>query len=266
MDFGPRIASSRYRSAMPAAELAKLGVPRGKDVIVLSKHWWKWDEVATGYKKTVFDCCTDYFQTDGPLREFYLDVCGRVDAVVASSAEMARRIKHHTGRDAWVIEDPYEERECDPAVHKTLLWHGHLRNAGPEIEAVRHTLSGYPLICVTGGGNTVPPGYNEWSPETLDKAYAQCGMVLLPYHAGNMESTANRAINAIRRGRWPVCHPMPALAELGVWQGDIAEGVRWALANQNEVLNRLYAMQDYVNARFSPRAIAGKWKSMLESL
>jgi hypothetical protein len=120
-------------------------------------------------------------------------------------------------------------------------------------------------MLVTGGGRILPPGYTQWSLETLDRAYDACGMVVLPY-LGNPESTANRAINAIRRGRWPVCGPLPALAEFGVWQGHIAEGVDWALANQAEVLNRLYVMQDYVGSKFSPRAIAAKWKHMLESI
>lgn len=265
MDHGAHIASSRYRSVIPAQELEKLGVSRGTDVIVLSKHGWNWDEATAGYGKAVMDVCTDFFQHDGPKRAFYLDACARADAVVASSAEMARRIKRHTGRDAWVIDDPYEERETEPVVHDTLLWHGHARNLC-EVASVQDTLLGYPVILVTGGTKTLPEGCNPWTPQMIESAYRQCGMVVLPYHDGNRESTANRAINAIRRGRWPVCHPMPALAELGVWQGDIGEGVRWALANRDEVLHRLKAMQAYVRERFAPRTIALAWKRMLEHL
>jgi hypothetical protein len=260
----PELASSRYRAQMPQDELAKLGIARGRDVLVASKHGFDWDEAARGFRKIVFDVCTDYFQKAGAEREFYLHACASADAIVAASAEMARRIKAHTGRTAWVIEDPYEERECEPAINETLFWHGHQRNI-IEIKSVSELQDGYPLLLVTGG-ETVPKGFNRWSLEMMDAAYSECGMVLLPYHAGNYESTANRAINAIRRGRWPVCRPMPALAELGVWQGDIAEGVQWALANQDEVLSRLRTMQAYVAQRFSPAAIALKWRAMLQSL
>lgn len=262
MRFSPKLASARYRSQVPQQELAALGVPEGRDVLVASKHFWRWEDATAGYKKVVFDVCTNHFITQ--FRDFYLDACARADAVVAASAEMARIVKQHTGRAAWVIEDPYEEPERDPYVGPSLLWHGHIRNAR-EIEAWKPLLTMYELRCVTGGRDEIPDGYLPWSPALMDDEYRRAGMVVLPY-LGNPESTANRAINAIRRGRWPVCGPMPALADLGVWQGHIVEGVRWALDNQNEVLNRLYFAQDYVNARYSPKAIGLKWKAMLETL
>ena len=262
MAFNETLASTRYRALIPARELQAMGVQAGRDVLIAGKHGWDWDKTTRGFRRVVYDCCTNHFVTKH--REFYLNACARADAVVAASAEMARIVKRETGRDAWVIEDPYEESEWAPRVGPHLLWHGHARNVR-EIEHWRRRLEGYRLTMVTGGGQAIPPGYVQWSPDAMEAAYREAGMVVLPY-IGNPESTANRAVNAIRRGLWPVCGPMPALAPLGVWQGDVEEGVAWALDNQQEVLDRISALQDVVERHYSPRVIAEKWRRMLETV
>jgi len=262
MHTNPVMASARYRALMPAAELQAMGIGPGRDVLVAGKHGWDWDAVTRGYRRVVYDVCNDRFESRD--REFYLSACARADAVVAASEEMARRVKRHTGRTAWVIPDPYEERLGEPHISARLLWHGHMANAHEILPWVQ-AMPEYAWSLVTGGAPQIPPGFEPWSLRRMDVEFSACGLIVLPY-IGHPESTANRAINAIRRGLFPVCGPLPALGELGAFQGHVGDGVRWALAHEAEALKRVKSMQEYVSEAFAPRAIAMRWKDMLESL
>lgn len=262
LNTNPAMASARYRSLMPAAELKSLGIGEGRDVLVVSKHGWDWDVITRGYRKVIYDVCANHFVTH--LRDHYLAACAQADAVVAASEEMARIVKHHTGRDAWVIPDPYEERQCEPHIGPHLFWHGHVANAREIVPWVQE-FDDRDWTLITGGGTRLPMGFEQWSLERMDQAFSECGLIVLPY-IGHPESTANRAVNAIRRGLFPVCGPLPALGELGVWQGHIGDGVRWAAQNESEAMRRVARMQEYVAERFAPRVIGMRWKTVLESI
>lgn len=260
----PLLASARYRRDLIVPHLRQFGVqPGGRDVLVLSKHLWDWDD-ARGFRRVVYDVCDDHFQSGHADK--YLEGCARADAVTCNSAEMARRIKTVTGRDAWVIDDPYEQPECEPRVGPELLWFGHkagLLALRPWLDRIAQ----YPLTVVTGGYlEHVSPSFVPWSPQNMDAAFDACGMVLLPTLPERQCKSANRAIESVRRGRWPVCGPLPAFADLGVWVGDIADGVQWALENPPEVLRRLRASQDYVRERYAPRRIAERWADVFKSI
>lgn len=258
------LASARYRRDLIVPYLPEFGIrPGGRDVLVLSKHLWDWDD-AKPFRRVVYDVCDDHF--DSPHGEKYRDACARADAVTCNSHEMARRIKTVTDRDAWVIDDPYEQPEREPRVGPELLWFGHkvgLKALQPWVERLYE----YPLTVVTGGYlEQVPPAFVQWTPEAMDAAFDACGLVLLPTLPDKQCKSANRAIESIRRGRWPVCGPLPAFADLGVWVGDIADGVHWALDNQDEVLRRLRASQEYVRERYSPRRMAERWADVFKSV
>jgi glycosyltransferase involved in cell wall biosynthesis len=90
-------------------------------------------------------------------------------------------------------------------------------------------------------------------------------MVILPT-GKSMAKSGNRAIESIRRGRFPVCGYLPAFADLGVWVGDIADGVQWALENRREALARIGHAQAYVRKAYSPRRIAEQWLEVIQSV
>lgn len=259
-----RLASARYRRDIPAAALSQMGVRvGGRDVLIAGKHGWRWDDVTRGFRRVVFDVCDDHF--DGPHGAHYLDACARADAVTCNSREMARVIKARTDRDAWVIPDPYEQPERAPQIGRDLLWYGHASNL-PDLRAVMDSIAEYPLQIVTGGlGAPCAPPLVQWSPQALDAAYEACGMVIIPT-GKSMAKSGNRAIEAIRRGRFPVCGYLPAYADLGVWVGDIADGVQWALENPRETLARIGHAQAYVRKQYAPRRIAEQWLEVIQSV
>ena len=87
-------------------------------------------------------------------------------------------------------------------------------------------------------------------------------LVVLP--TGNrLCKSGNRAIEAIRRGLFPVCGPLPAYADLGVYVGRIDDGVDWALSHREEAIKRVRAAQDYVRDEYAPSRIGKLWLEVL---
>ena len=256
--FDERLASTRLRAVIPQRELMALGIAPGRDVLVIGKHGWKWDAETAGYERVVFDVCDDHF--DNQHGQHYRDACARADAVTCNSSEMARRIKAVTGRDAWVIPDPWESPEGKPRIHDALLWFGHKSNL-PDLGPWVERLAGRHVTVVSNmDGDPGPHGWRgvRWSPDAMHRAFLDAGLSIIPT-GKSMCKSGNRAIESIRRGVFPVCGYLPAYADLGVWVGDIADGVEWALSHRDEVMERVRAAQDYVRWEYNPARIAKLW-------
>jgi hypothetical protein len=245
------LASGRLRGSIPQRELEAMGIQQGRDIVIASKHGWP-DALVKDAGKVIFDVCDDHFSTEG-LGDHYLRWCLKADAVTCNTHGMAETIKAHTGRIAFVIPDPYEQPERPPRVHEHLLWFGHRSNL-PDLRRVLPSIEGRPLLILTND----TPGYAQWSPEAMDAAFDTCGLVVIPTGKRQAKS-ANRAVESIRRGLFVVAEPLPAYSELGIWIGDIRQGVEWALSHQDEAIRRIKAAQAYVREEFCPRRIARMW-------
>lgn len=250
---GEHLASSRYRALIPTRELAKMGIGPGSDWIVMNKHGWNWEEQTFGYRKSCFDICDDHFdhETHG---EHYRSCAQKADLLTCNSAEMQRVIKARMGRDSVMIPDPYEHAERTPRVHDKLLWFGHksnLRDLAPWVEKLQK------LEIVTNA-----EGFTQWSPEEMDRAFDRAGLVIIPT-GKSMAKSANRAIESIRRGLFVVAGYLPAYGDLGIYIGDIGDGVKWALEHQDEVMGRIKRSQAYVREEYRPARIARLWKAAL---
>jgi SAM-dependent methyltransferase len=108
-----------------------------------------------------------------------------------------------------------------------------------------------------------------WSPVATWQAIDDCDLVIIPQDHmdpwGRMKSH-NRLVEAIRGGRLAVTSPIPSYLELAqyAWVGeDLAEGVRWALSNPQDSLERVITGQQHVATRFSPQRILAQWKRLL---
>ncbi|MEK9971414.1 MAG: hypothetical protein VW600_19935, partial [Ferrovibrio sp.] len=70
-------------------------------------------------------------------------------------------------------------------------------------------------------------------------------------------------------GRYVVAHPLESYQALGDYIGldaSIAQGVTAALADPDGTSRRLQAGQDFVEAHYSPKAIAARWLAVREEL
>lgn len=251
---GATLASSRYRALIPQQQLYLQGIRAGKDWLVIGKHGWDWAKETEGFKRVCFDVCDDHFS--GPLGPHYASSVVRADLVTCNSQEMARVILEKTGRQAIVIPDPYEQPERPPRVHDRVLWFGHQSNLGDLVPWLDH----FDNIEIVTGAHI--PGATPWSPQNMDAAFDRAGIVIIPT-GKSMAKSANRAIESIRRGLFVVAGFLPAYGDLGIYVGDIRDGVDWALSHQSEVMGRIKRSQDYIRGEYSPERIGQLWKQAL---
>lgn len=259
--FGAHLASSRYRAIIPAQQLLAAGIGPGRDWLVIGKHGWNWRDETADFDRVCFDVCDDHF--DGPHGQHYRHGCRSAYLVTCNSDEMARVIKAKTGRDATVIPDPYEQHEQAPRVHDRVLWFGHQSNLGdlmPWVEGMK-AAGASQLEIVTG---LAVDGVTQWTPESMNSAFDRAGLVIIPT-GKSMAKSGNRAIESLRRGLFVVAGYLPAYADLGIYIGDIHDGIAWAMAHPEDARHRVAMAQNYISREYSPERIGELWKQALSS-
>lgn len=254
--FGERMASSRYRALIPQRQLACLGVEKGRDWLVIGKHGWDWQKETDGYARVCFDVCDDHF--GGEFGQHYRHGINRADLVTCNSYEMRRVIKAQTGAEAIVIPDPFEQPECEPRLHGRLLWFGHASNLVDLAPWLEH-LGELEIV-----SNLKNPSITEWTEANMEAAFQRAGMVVIPT-GKSMAKSANRAIESIRRGLFVVTGFLPAYADLGIYVGNIADGVEWALTHERQALRRIADSQRYIAEEYSPARIGKLWLTALSN-
>lgn len=249
-DFGPNIASSRLRAAIPQRELAKLGMSKGSDILVYGKHLVPM-QVAKRYQKRVFDICDDHFGDQ--FAAYYLEHATKADLVTCNSEAMKDIIRQHTGRIATVIPDPYESDEREPGIGNGLLWFGHQSNL-PDL----HPYLDLKPEILTG---------NDWSRDRQLAALEKCEAVIIPT-GKSMAKSANRLIEAVMNGRFVVANWLPAYDEFKpwMWVGDIRDGVDWVSHYPKEAVKRVGFCQEYIRDKYSPETIGKQWYEALKWL
>lgn len=259
MPLLPRLASARLRAMIPGRELMRMGhdvVLEGScDVAILQKHDWP-EDFSIGAKRIIFDVCDDWFSRE--WGDHYRRWCARADVVTCNSRTMAEIIKRETGRDAVVIDDPYESSEKPAKAHYPLLWFGNSANL-VDLAPLLPRLTLLKII-----SDAEHPAIERWSPEGMLRAWQDCGMVVIPT-GKSMAKSANRAVEAIRNGLYPVCGHMPAYHELGLGVDDIPAEVE-RLMSASDTLDRIRELQDKVRERFSPQTVAQRWHECLSSI
>jgi hypothetical protein len=244
------IASSRLRAEIPQKELAKLGIEKGRDILVYGKHVVPM-HVAKRFGKRVYDICDDHFHTS--LEGYYREHALAADLITVNSDEMARIVLKETGRTATVIPDPYESEEQEAGYGQGVLWYGHesnLKTIDPYRDVIDRVLT-----------------HPEWSRENQVEAIKECAVVVIPTDARKGKS-ANRLIEAVRNGRFVVAGELPSHDEFKdlMWIGDIREGIEWAKRNKQECIKRVRECQDYVRDRYSPERIGKLWLEALQGI
>lgn len=250
----PELASYRLRVAIPAQHLGCEYVigTTGKPTFFFKQGNPRLAESLKG--GIVYDVVNDHFK--GKWAADYHAMCSIADRITVASERMAAVVHEHTGRDATVIDDPYETEEQPPAcVGDGVLWFGHGANLAsllPHLPAVHEHL----LVCSNIAKADVP-----WSLENETKCLNGASVVLMT--GNNPGASANRVVKALRAGRYVVAPEgcADSWRELApyIWIGDVAEGIQWALNNREEACNQIAAGQKYTRERFDPKRIADQW-------
>ena len=251
------LASYRLRVAIPSQHLG-CGHVIGNfgDVTFFYKHDYSDRELAESCGNVVYDVVNDHFS--GRNGEHYRAMIGLASQVTCASEWMRDRIMQETGRDAIVIDDPYENEESEPGFGgDEVLWFGHranLRSLVPYADIEK-------LIVVSN-----IPDVIQWSTDSERRALERCGVVLLT--SDSPSASTNRIVKALRAGRFVVTPGgVPAWDEFApyIWIGDVRDGIRWAFNNREEVCQKLVSGQEYVRARNSPEQIAAQWTAAFVS-
>lgn len=248
--FGDHLASARLRARIPQAEVAKLGIGKGMDVVVYGKHWLSMADLSQ-FKKRVFDVCDDHFWTSHDA--YYREHIAKADLVTCNSETMKDIIRRETDRIATVIPDPYESEEKPAGMGSGLLWFGHQSNL-PDL----HPYLDLEPEILTG---------TDWGREKQLAALDKCAAVLIPT-GKSMAKSANRLIESVRNGRFVIAGYLPAHEEFKpfMWIGDIRDGVEWLKEYPRDAVKRVGFCQQYIRDKYSPEAIGRLWFNALGQL
>ena len=247
----PQLASFRLRVGLPAMHVGCAYKIGPADVNFFYKNGnpaWAADLPAV-----VFDVVNDHFRTQPTYRE----MCDIATTITVASPVMADTVREHTGRDAIVIDDPYENDEKPVRCSgDNVLWFGHSANLSslPDLSDLNFT------VC----SNTARGVW--WTPDSERQCLTNAAVVVLT--GNNPGASSNRVVKALRAGR-PVVVPRGTPSweqfEPYIWLGDVRKGVEWVLNNREEACNRTLAGQKFIADKWHPRAIAAQWKAAFSS-
>jgi len=259
----PELASYRLRVAVPSKHLGCEYVigTTGKPTFFFKQGNPRLAESLKG--GIVYDVVNDHFK--GKWAADYHAMCSIADRITVASERMAAVVHEHTGRDATVIDDPYETDEAPPAcVGDGVLWFGHSANLHsllPHLDTLER-LNAALVVCSNIAQASVP-----WSLENEANCLNGAAVVLMT--GNNPGASANRVVKALRAGRYVVAPEdcADSWRELAsyIWIGDVAEGIQWALNNREEVCSQITAGQKYTRERFDPKRIADQWTDVFAS-
>jgi hypothetical protein len=272
--MGPMTASYRMRSEMPAKFLGGEVNGGEANILVFTKPLPQDLELAKESKadgiKIVVDIIDDHFRNQmiGPG---YKEMVELADVVVTPTANMSDRLVKYGLRPADVIiPEAYEEPHGEPHASdgEKYLWfgaQGNLKDLRPWIKD--GVFNGKHLTVVTGPNEGLGHEWTQWTPEVQTQALQESNIVVLPARKGIEYKSANRLVNAIRGGCFPVCGNLPSYQEFRrfAWVGNFATGVRWTQAMHSELNDRVREGQTYIQ-KFSPEAIGKQWEQVLEAL
>jgi hypothetical protein len=237
---------------------------------------------------TIYDLCDNKFEE----KEEYEPCCQTADLVSVNSVNMGISTKHHTGKDSIVMPDPFERPKLPPnfAPGNTvkLLWFGSQSSFKffPFVEIwqrLEKEIGNYKYTMISAKTDRVlnkmqtrqskgqVTGINfdkidmrEWSWDLQGELLRDWDIVLMPVQTENPRTdtkSANRLIDSLISGKFVITTPLHSYQEFApyTWQGDYIEGIKWALANPDEVLKMITAGQQYVEENYSAHVLSKKF-------
>jgi hypothetical protein len=238
--------------------------------------------------QTVYDLCDNKFDE----KQEYAPCCLAADLVSVNSIQMGVSVKTHTGRDSIVMPDPFERPKLlpkfSPGTDINLLWFGSKSSFKflPMVEIwerLEKEVRNYSYTMVSANTDRLfskfqlrqrkgeVTGINldrvimkEWTWELQGQLLEQCDIVLMPVQTNNPRTdtkSANRVIDSLMSGRFVITTPLASYEEFGpyTWQGDYIEGIQWAQANPDQVLDKITKGQQYVEQNYSAAVLSNKF-------
>lgn len=202
---------------------------------------------------------------------------------------LADQIRTHlnTSLPIYVIQDPTERKQTPPVLKKinvndtvNLIWYGSRKNLlHLNLKEMYNRFRGFnyniDLKIITNKKSDDPDSWINWSYDVQEELVKQADFVFMPVsehprHEIFVKSKGNnRPIDAIQQGKYVITNNViPSYQELKnyTWQGDVFEGLQFALENPKKVYNCITHGQQFIQDNYSPSVIANKWSLMEKSL
>jgi hypothetical protein len=236
-------------------------------------------------------------ETGHPFPAEYQRRLGAACPFIVPCAGLAEELAPWAGHGVHVVEDAWESPRTNapqfaPGARLRLLWFGnagvmtfgHLRAALAElVQGLADLPLHFTMVAAEQRAELASElaevlrrahadlefRFVPWSLEATWQAIDECDVVALPRDTEGSWSRGkshNRLVEAIRGGRFAVASPIASYRELDAYawvDGDLAGGVRWALANPSQAEARIRGGQAAIAARFSPEAVGARWKALL---
>ena len=303
----PRRASQRFRGLVPLKHMLptdgfidRVEEATKDDLVILSKAIEVKDFMYLKDLgiKFIFDICDNKWRV-GKDREKNTAImnagCLHANLITTTCPELKQKIYDETGKNALIIDDPYERDIKEPKFkpHEKNLnicyFGGRKSFSLVDWEEVIASLNfvckklnvEYTLNCVTQKHELAskrlkhhyyPDGpliMYEWDYKLQGDLVRKSDFVLLPIPLGNSMVTSykspNRVIDSIAQGRyvittWGVHSYRNYIDFIGI--GSIQNSIKWAINNPKSVLDKIKQGQKYIKKHHSPEVIAKQWMSL----
>jgi hypothetical protein len=283
-------ASKRLRAEIPSQifgkVIDKIVDTSDDDVVVLSKKTTVRDikYLLDRKIKFIFDICDDQFE-DPTYSNMFKYACENANLIVVPTQSMKRLVESKINRKVFVIGDPFERNRNPPCFNIDqkikLLFFGCRDNFIPiNWNKIINKLEGCGIdFQIDAIFNNIELDYKNFKNEKLnihtwsfDKQtflMENCDLIILPFmnnHKNISVKSANRIIESLQMGKFVISNfGVDSYKEFGDFifldnYDKICEGIIWACANKNDVLDKIKRGQEYINSYYSPTHISNLWK------
>ena len=308
----PKRASQRFRGLVPLQHMLptdgyidSVEEATRDDLVIMSKSIGVKDFLYLKKKdvKFVFDICDNKWRLgkDSIENTKIMDTgCKHANLITTTCKELRAKIFNETGKNAIIIDDPYEREIEEPRFepHKKNLnfcYFGGRKSFSlvdwEETIAILDFVCkkqgiNYTLNCMTQKHLQVseklthhfyPDGpliMYEWNYELQKQLVSKSDFVLLPIPADGFSpiirfKSPNRVIDTIAQGRYVITtwgvHSYKNYIDF-IGMGSIQNSIKWALKNPKSVLDKIELGQKYIKKHHSPEVIAQQWMSLRDKV
>jgi len=307
----PKRASQRFRGLVPLQHMLptdgyidRVEEATRDDLVIMSKAIEVKDFLYLKDKgiKFVFDICDNKWRIGKDRQKntaLMNSGCLHANLITTTSGELKQKIYEETGKDALIIDDPYEREIEEPTFkpHKNNLnicyfggrksfWLVNWEEVIATLNFVCKQLGvEYTLNCITQKHllaskklthHYYPDGpliMYEWNYELQKQLVSKSDFVLLPIPENNplvfSYKSPNRVIDSIAQGKYVITtYGVTSYRQyddfIGI--GSLKNNVKWVMSNPKDVISKIKEGQNYIKKYHSPEVIAKQWMSLRDKI
>jgi len=273
-----RRASVRFRATVPLKGMreedgfiTKVSDAKPGELIILAKNIHKEDIdfLVKNEIKFIFDICDDKWNKDPQLYNY---ACRNANLVTTTCELLQTKIKEYTGKTAHIIPDPtereQEEPKFEPKEHIKFAWFGgrksfSLFNWDSVVNDIRKVTNNFSIHAITNKPDRASKrlahllekkimNMYHWDFDKQGQIVKDCDIVLIPLPQDMplvQVKSPNRVIDGIQQGKFVIANDgveSYRVLKDYIHLGNITDGLKWALNNKDQVIEKIKRGQDYV--------------------